>query len=440
MTNLSSLSKAKYISFVMLGTMVVLSLMEIKQEGITSPVFFISLFCLMLCSVIVYFVTRCQAEIKKADLICKQLARGDFSVRILNVREKGEVGELLLGINDMVDRMDAFIREATACMQAVSDNRYFRKILPNGMQGALARGSEIINRAISSVGHKMNKFVEVANDVDHSLGKVVGEVTRSVDDLKQTADNLEAAVQNANGRTEVAVGGAQDTALSVDTISSASEQMSMSIGEISQQVSKTSQIANRAVADAQGAKATIVEMVATAQKIGQVVLLIDDIAKQTNLLALNATIEAARAGEAGKGFAVVANEVKTLAEQTTQATDEIRGQIQAIQQATELSAQSFEGIMSTIEEINHYTANISAAVEEQSAASREIASSAQRASEGTTSVSSSMGDLSTEISVVSQAAGDVMQLTGRLSSETVTDVRSLLVKMENFMEELKKVA
>ncbi len=440
MMNLSSLSKAKYVSFLMIGAMVLLSLQELRQEGLSSPVFLISLLCLLLSGAISYFVMRCQADIRKADAVCKQLARGDFSVRILNVSEKGEVGELLLGINDMVDRMDAFIREATACMQAVSENRYFRKILPNGMQGALAHGSDIINRAISSVGHKMGRFVEVANDVDHSLGKVVGEVTRSVDDLKQTADNLEAAVHNANGRTEVAVGGAQDTALSVDTISSASEEMSVSIGEISQQVSKTSEIANRAVSDAQSARTTIVEMVETAQKIGQVVLLIDDIAKQTNLLALNATIEAARAGEAGKGFAVVANEVKTLAEQTTQATDEIRGQIQAIQHATDLSAKSFEGIMATIEEINHFTANISAAMEEQSAASREIASSAQRASHGTTSVSSSMGELSTEIGVVSQAAGDVMQLTGRLSSETVADVRSLLAKMENFMDELKKVA
>lgn len=440
MMNLSSLSKAKYINFFLLVALATASFSELSRGTGGLFVEIILVGCFILSGVSAFFLSRCQSELKKADQVCKQLARGDFSVRILNVREKGEVGELLLSINDMVDRMDAFIREATACMQAVSENRYYRKILPNGMQGALSLGSEIINRAISSVGHKMNRFVDVANDVDHSLGKVVGEVTRSVDDLKQTADNLEAAVHNANGRTEIAVGGAQDTALSVDTISSASEQMSMSIGEISQQVSKTSEIANRAVSDAQQARSTILAMVDTAQKIGQVVLLIDDIAKQTNLLALNATIEAARAGEAGKGFAVVANEVKTLAEQTTQATDEIRGQIQAIQQATDMSARSFEGIMSTIEEINHFTANISAAVEEQSAASREIANSAQRASLGTTSVSSSMGELSGEIGVVSQAAGNVMKLTGRLSSETVADVRSLLAKMENFMQELKKVA
>jgi methyl-accepting chemotaxis protein len=229
-------------------------------------------------------------------------------------------------------------------------------------------------------------------------------------------------------------------AISVDTISAASEEMTASISEISHQVTRASQIANQAANDAQEAKNIVTDMVETAQKIGQVVLLIDDIAKQTNLLALNATIEAARAGEAGKGFAVVANEVKTLAEQTTQATNEIRMQIGAIQNATDMSARSFEEIMHVIEEINQYTANISAAVEEQSAASREISASAQRASNGTNSVSTSMSDLAQEIGVVSEAASQVMGLTDVLSTRTVADVQGLLEKMNNFMIELRKVA
>lgn len=440
MTNLSSLSKAK-IAFGILFVSIVIGLVVlVAQEGVFHTDVFLFGIGLIASVIGFRYVLTCQSELQKAGKACHHLAAGDFSVRILNIRDKGEVGELLYGINDMVDYMDAYIRESTACMLAVSQNKYFRKILPEGMRGSLANSSNVINKAIDSVASKMNNFTAVAKDVDQSLSQVVKDVTDSVDALKMTAGNMDNTVRLANDKTGVATQGAGDMAVSVDTISAASEEMTASISEISHQVSKASQIAMRAASDARDAQTVVADMVETAQKIGQVVLLIDDIAKQTNLLALNATIEAARAGEAGKGFAVVANEVKTLAEQTTQATDEIRMQISAIQDATDISAKSFGEIMHVIEEINQYTSNISAAVEEQSAASKEISASAQRASSGTTSVSSSMSDLAQEIGVVSDAASQVMGLTEVLSTRTVADVQGLLEKMNNFMNELRKVA
>ncbi|MDY0029318.1 MAG: HAMP domain-containing methyl-accepting chemotaxis protein [Pseudobdellovibrionaceae bacterium] len=440
MMNLSSLSKAK-ISFgilfvaLLLGTVITV----IKEKGVhvEDLLFFVGLAASASGWI---YIQKAQSSLKEARDACEKLAAGDFSVRILNVRDRGEVSDLMYSINDMVDYMDAYIRESTACMLAVSQNKYFRKILPEGMRGSLANSSNVINKAIVSVADKMANFTSVANDVDQSLSQVVKDVTDSVDALKMTAGNMDNTVRLANDKTGVATQGAGDMAISVDTISAASEEMTASISEISHQVTRASQIANQAANDAREAKNIVTDMVETAQKIGQVVLLIDDIAKQTNLLALNATIEAARAGEAGKGFAVVANEVKSLAEQTTQATNEIRMQIGAIQNATDMSARSFEEIMHVIEEINQYTANISAAVEEQSAASREISASAQRASNGTNSVSTSMSDLAQEIGVVSEAASQVMGLTDVLSTRTVADVQGLLEKMNNFMIELRKVA
>src|SRR5262249_15463735 len=156
----------------------------------------------------------------------------------------------------------------------------------------------------------------------------------------------------------------------VQTVASAAEELNASIGEIGRQVTQSAQIAGKAVSEAERTQATVRSLADGAQKIGDVVKLINDIAGQTNLLALNATIEAARAGEAGKGFAVVASEVKSLATQTAKATEEIAAQIGAIQNATGDAVGAIDGIGKTIAELSHIATAIASAVEEQGAATR----------------------------------------------------------------------
>ncbi|WP_298967195.1 methyl-accepting chemotaxis protein, partial [uncultured Roseibium sp.] len=140
-----------------------------------------------------------------------------------------------------------------------------------------------------------------------------------------------------------------------------------SIQEIAQQVNRTMEIVDKATSSAQSTNHQVSGLAEAAQKIGDVVNLISDIAGQTNLLALNATIEAARAGEAGRGFAVVASEVKQLAEQTAKATEEISLQISGIQTSTNEAATAIDEIATTMEEVNSFTTNIASAVEEQDA-------------------------------------------------------------------------
>jgi len=182
-------------------------------------------------------------------------------------------------------------------------------------------------------------------------------------------------------------------------------------------VEQSSIIATRAVGEANNTNITVEGLAEAAQKIGKVVELIRDIASQTNLLALNATIEAARAGDAGKGFAVVASEVKSLANQTAKATEDIAAQIAGMQEATSGTVQSIKGISATIGEISEIASAIASAVEEQGAATQEISRNVQEAATGTQEVTSNIVTVNEAAQESGKSAAQVLNASNELAKQ-----------------------
>ena len=209
--------------------------------------------------------------------------------------------------------------------------------------------------------------------------------------MKSTAIVLSTSSDETSQHAESAVAASGDASTNVKTAMMAAGELVSSIAEISRKVDQTNEVVRVAVSEAQSTNHEIAALTQTAQKIGDVVKLIQDIAGQTNLLALNATIEAARAGESGRGFAVVASEVKSLAVQTAKATEEIASQIQAVQASTKGSVDAIHRITARMQEINRNTSAVAASVEQQNAATSQISLNVTTAAQGSDVVATVLG-------------------------------------------------
>ncbi len=263
-------------------------------------------------------------------------------------------------------------------------------------------------------------MLRLADNFEAGIKGIVSSVASQATEMQSAAESMTHTAQQATQQATSVAASVEEASANVQTVASSAEELSASVQEIARQVDQSSKIAGQAVVEADHTNTTVEGLDRSAQRIGEVVQLIETIAGQTNLLALNATIEAARAGDAGKGFAVVASEVKSLASQTAKATEEIRAQIGEIQGATGQTVEAIRSIGATIREMSEIATAIASAVEEQGAATREIATNVQQAAQGTGEIATNIEGVSRAASETGAAASQVLSAAGELSRQSET--------------------
>ncbi|WP_291295092.1 methyl-accepting chemotaxis protein [Elioraea sp.] len=280
---------------------------------------------------------------------------------------------------------------------------------------------------------RAQKVEQITRVFEDEAGIIVRTVATAATEMEATATSMAAGAEETSRQATAVAAGAEQASANVNTVAAAAEELAASVTEISRQVAESTRIAGEAESEAGRTSTTVQALSDNAQRISDVVRLISEIAGQTNLLALNATIEAARAGEAGKGFAVVASEVKNLAAQTGRATEEIAGQVNAVQSETARVVEAITRMGEVIRRLSEIATSIAAAVEEQGAATSEIARNVQEASAGTAAVTNNISSVSEAASGSGAAASQVQAAARELS----TGAETLRAQVDRFIAEMK---
>ncbi|WP_315765584.1 MULTISPECIES: HAMP domain-containing methyl-accepting chemotaxis protein [unclassified Bradyrhizobium] len=333
-----------------------------------------------------------------------RIAGGDISAEISGLARKDEIGAMAAAVGVFKNNM----------------------ITTDRLAAEKASESDVKMRRAQMMDELARKF-------EAKVSELISGLTRASGAMENTAKSMSSTAASTNRQAGLVAAASDQTSGNVQTVASATEELTSSISEISRQVAQSTQIAARAVDNARRTGDTARSLAEGAQKIGDVVTLIQNIAEQTNLLALNATIEAARAGEAGRGFAVVASEVKSLAEQTAKATTEISEQIAAIQTASDETVTAIQDVVHVITEIDQIGMAIASAIEEQGSATKEISRSVQDAARGTQDVNANIAGVQQAADQTGNAAQEVLSAAGELSSQS----RDLADEVTLFLSEVR---
>ena len=351
----------------------------------------ISIGLLAIAGMTILLVRAFQRSIDRISGTTGKLAAGDLDVDIQPLLRKDALGAIV----------DALV--------------VFRESLLDHRRLAQAQ----VEQDLRSAAEKREASLNIASSLESSVQALAGQVTDAVSVLESGAVALSEQAQHGQVRTSAADIAVDRANANVQAVAGAAEELSASFGEISHQVTRAATMGTSARTKVQECTAQMGHLQNQAERIGQVVRLISEIASRTNLLALNATIEAARAGSAGKGFAVVASEVKGLATQTEKATGEISSQINGMQLATRDAVQAILAIQDIVNDIGDISTAIAGAVEQQEAATQEIARNVQLASEGTSTVAENISGLHAIAERTSRSSDEVLSSARAVGAQSI---------------------
>jgi methyl-accepting chemotaxis protein len=342
------------------------------------------------------------------------------------VRLTGQMADIAGGKLDTVVDTSGRHDELGAMAQAV-------EVFRNGMTERNRLVTEQQDTARRVEAERRTALHRLADGFDAEVSGLVSLISSATSQMETTAGTMSGSAERTNKQANAASVAAVTAGTGVESVAASAQQLAASINEISQQVARSAEITGRAVADTERTDMIVRALAEGADKIGHVVGLISSIAGQTNLLALNATIEAARAGDAGKGFAVVASEVKSLANQTSRATEEIGSQVNQIQAATREAVEAIRSISVTMDGISSIATSIASAVEEQGSATAEIARNVQQAAQATGEVTEFIGGVSSAANDTGEAAGHVPHEAAALSGQAGL----LATKVDQFLSSVR---